>query len=108
MARFYQAPEFFTQKRKHQKSPAFKVILNDIFGYTIGGISFEGLVSATNDADFDYRLHSCQERWNRVAPGFVDWFIKNESQIFKTRMIFEVRNRALIKKTIFTTNGCRK
>ena len=82
-----------------------KVILNDIFGYTIGGISFEGLVSATNDADFDYRLHSCQERWNRVAPGFVNWFIKNESQVFKTRIIFEVRNRALIKKTIFTTNG---
>ena len=79
--------------------------MKDIFGYTIGGISFEGLISATNDADFDYRLHSCQERWNRVAPWFVDWFIKNESQIFKTRIIFLVRNRALIKKRIFTTNG---
>ena len=110
MSRFY--PVFLHKKEniKNHLPKSWKLdsantkdILNDIFGYAIGGISFEGLVSATNDANFDYRLHSCQERWNRVSPWFVDWFIKNESQIFKTRMIFEVRNRALIKKTILTT-----
>ena len=84
-------------------SAAQNEILKDIFGEINDGILYRGLYHAKNEEDFNQKLCNIQQKWEHVAPGFHQWFQREQADTFKTSMIESVRRAAQIDEE-FTMN----
>ena len=83
-----------------------KLILDDIFGKSDGSSHVCGLVDAESDAIFDQDVKRLQTQWEKLAPGFHAWFVRNQSPDFKKCMMAPIRRKAGIKAPpeTFTNN----
>ena len=43
---------------------------------------------------FDKRTAQLEEKWNRIAPGFHVWFLRQKVEVFKKSMIAPIREAA--------------
>jgi hypothetical protein len=84
-----------------------KEILIDIFGMQEGDIFNTGLVDSASKEAFDENVEKLRIRWERLVPGFMNWFLKEEADIFKNFMITDVREKALLGSPPerYTTNS---
>jgi len=66
-----------------------------------------GLVDAFSENDFLTKLTSLSDKWDAIAPGFHEWFMKTESEVFKNNMIAPVREKAQLGSPPpkYTTNA---
>lgn len=66
-----------------------------------------GLVDASDKDDFQEKLTSLADKWNAIAPGFHEWFVKKEADVFRNNMIAPVREKAQLGSppAIYTTNA---
>ena len=87
--------------------PITKQILGDIFGTTNGDIRFGGLIDSSDAAEFNANVKLLQSKWNESCPGFFEWFIGNESELFTSCMVNSVRSLAGLghPPKLFTTNS---
>ena len=51
-----------------------KRILADIYGVHDGTLLESGLADAEDEEDLTAKLNSLKESWERIIPGFFDWF----------------------------------
>ena len=73
-----------------------KAIIHDIFGYQSGDIYNKGIVDADSDSEFDEQVSMLFEKWEKILPGFYNWFTTTLSATFKKSMISSVRSKALL------------
>lgn len=66
-----------------------------------------GLVDSSSDDDLMSRISSLTEKWEAIAPGFHDWFVKSKADVFISSMIFPVREKAQLGSPPdkYTTNA---
>jgi len=66
-----------------------------------------GLVDSQSQQELDDNIDSLKEKWERLAPGFFDFFKKNKADVFKYNMIAPVREAAQLGSPpeIYTTNA---
>ena len=79
-------------------SSATKHILSDIFGATVGSLSYQkGLIDSLTVAEFDRRLRDLKTTWDCLVHNFHSWFVENESRLFKSHLIKEITNQANVE-----------
>ena len=81
-------------------------MLADLFGKRDGANYYAGLVDAESEEILDNDLKVLESRWERLAPGFHRWFIREQSSDFKKSMISLVRRKAGLAAPVetFTNN----
>ena len=67
-------------------------IIQDILGSYLKGKP--GLVDMNNVADLQSKFMSLKEKWDKEAPGFFDWFLKNKLMTVESCMLKPVREFA--------------
>ena len=79
-------------------SDSTNLILNGIFGTTVGDMYTEGLVDAMDDADFQNKLDLLIKSWQQLPmsstanlEGFVCWFKAHKSHAIQSCMLRSVR-----------------
>ena len=101
---------FFAQKANIEKklkelkatSSATKHILSDIFGATVGSLSYQkGLIDSLTVAEFDRRLRDLKTTWDCLVHNFHSWFVESESRLFKSHLIKEITNQANVEGHFF-------
>ena len=50
--------------------------MTDIYGSQVDSILQSGLSNAMDEEDFKVKLDSPRESWNKLVPGFHEWFQK--------------------------------
>lgn len=65
------------------------------------------MVDSSSEEDFNNKLSTLNDKWERLVPGFHCWFSKNKAGIFKENMIAPVRERAQLGSppSAYTTNA---
>jgi len=81
-----------------------KRIMADIYGCQDQLLLENGLADADDPQDFDVKLASLKDVWERVAPGFHQWFAKHRSEQFKTCLVQSAREELGLDGR-FYTNG---
>ena len=66
-------------------------IVADIYGRRRGDTMENGLIEADNEDDFTAKLASCQLKWEKLCPGFYDWFLTHRKKDFITSVIKSAR-----------------
>lgn len=84
-----------------------KEILNSIFGHQLNHTFFTGLIDADDAPTFMSQLDKIKPRWDAICPGFYQWFLCNEAELFCSYMIRSVRSRANLgfPPPLYTTNN---
>ena len=88
-------------------SDSTNLILNGIFGTTVGDTYTEGLVDAMDDADFQNKLDLLIKSWQQYLEGFVCWFKAHKSHAIQSCMLRSVREECGLGSPphAFTTNA---
>ncbi len=68
-------------------------LLSDIFGTRDGEVFNTGLVDKESEEAFDVSLGRLHKRWEKLAPGFHEWF-NHQAESFRHSMILPVRESA--------------
>lgn len=72
-------------------------VMCDLYGRRISNETFErGLADSIDEVDFTAKLSSLKSRWDRLCPGFHDWFLKQRKADFVTSVIQSARNGTLV------------
>lgn len=90
-------------------------ILDAVFGKKVGSVYTEGLVDATDTADFEEKLDKLVDSW-RDAPlpstanieRFITWFLAHKAPVVRNSMLRSVREECGLGSPPgpFTTNAC--
>ena len=89
-------------------------ILDDIFGKRLGGTFVEGIVDASDDADFQSKLENCLRSWRNFEvtstcnlQKFIDYLVNNKASVIRDTMLCPVRMECGLgcPPDIFTTNA---
>ena len=65
--------------------------MKDIYGTQTGSVLELGLCEAFDEQDFDAKSSSLKEKWNRLCPGFHDWFVQKRRELFISSVIQSAR-----------------
>ena len=74
----------------HEKD-ASKSLLKDIYGYRYGGIHEVGLADAADEIDFLVKVETLKPKWEKLCPGFHNWFLTKRKDIFVVSVIESAR-----------------
>ena len=67
-------------------------IIQDILGSFLRGKP--GLVDACTSEELRSQLYSLQSKWERIAPGFLSWFLEHKVKVIEMSMLASVRESA--------------
>ena len=76
----------------------------DIYGTQDSVLIQNGLADAEDESDLDAKLESLKPEWERIVPGFHQWFQKNRFKHFKECLVLSARKDLGIDGR-FHTNG---
>ncbi|KAK3087353.1 hypothetical protein FSP39_004988 [Pinctada imbricata] len=78
------------------RDAAVSHVLADIFGRSQGAIRENGLIDSMERDDFDGKLMQLKATWDCLVPGFHQWFVDYEADIFKLHLIRGITKSALL------------
>ena len=68
-----------------------KEILWDLYGRRYGTTFETGIADASDADEFNARLNSLNPRWEKLCPGFFQWFMTHRKKDFETSVIKSAR-----------------
>ena len=71
-----------------------KEILNSVFGFQVENTLHTGLIDSEDANDFQIKMEQLKIQWDALCPGFYEWFITNEAEIFCSSLIRSARSSA--------------
>ena len=80
-------------------------ILADIYGTQNDILLQNGLADSYDAEDFKTKLESLERIWERIAPGFHNWFLKNRTEIFTDCLTLEARRILGITDRFYSNVG---
>ena len=66
-------------------------VINDIYGERNGSCFEYGLAESHDENDFNAKLNELKEKWNKLIPGFFDWFVLKRQKMFISSVIDSAR-----------------
>ena len=84
-----------------------KEILNSVFGYQVENTHHAGLIDSADSTDFQIKMEQLKIKWEALCPGFYEWFVTNEAEIFCLSLIRSARSSAGLgfPPRLYTTNN---
>ena len=79
-------------------------VMADIYGTQDSVLIQNGLADAEDECDLDAKLESLKPEWERIVPGFHQWFQNNRCKQFKECLVLSARANLGIAGR-FYTNG---
>ena len=79
-------------------------ILNDIYGLRCGPLKELGLADSKDADDLNERLKLVKGSWEKLCPGFFEWFSKKRKLVFEGSVIESARKNSDVQG-LFYNNG---
>ena len=77
--------------RKYDQNSVKSEILKDIYGERKGSVYEYGLAEAFDADDLSVKLESLLNKWEKLCPGFHNWFVKKRKRLFQDSVIQSAR-----------------
>ena len=81
-----------------------KEIIDDIYGRRVNEVFEEGLADSDDCFIFEAKCISLKPRWEKLCPGFFDWFQKNRKDDFTKSVIKSARDGTNIKGLFYNND----
>jgi hypothetical protein len=80
-----------SQLSTEEKKRRAEEIVRDLYGTQIGAVYEYGLAEAEDEDELTAKVESLKPRWDKLCPGFYEWFISHRKKVFVESVIKSAR-----------------